>query len=169
VFVARGSVRKGLPVLLDAWREAGLKARLILVGGIEPEVLDRCAAALRLPSVEACPFSRDLARAYGNADVFVLPSFEEGSPLVSYMALAAGLPCIMSPAAAGWVVRDGKEGFVLEPDDKPKLIEALRLLAGDRALRQRMGEAARLRAADYTWERCAARRLDAIEQALAKR
>lgn len=169
VFVARGSVRKGLPVLLEAWMKAKIDGQLILVGGVEPEIAARCEAALRHPSVETRPFTRDLAGPYGDADVFVLPSFEEGSPLVSYLALAAGLPCLVSPAAGGWIVRDGQEGIVQEPDDVSALVDNMRRLAEDHELRRRLGAGAALRAADYTWERVAAQRIDAIDQALGRR
>lgn len=167
LFVARGSVRKGLPVLLQAWERAKVKGRLILVGGVEPDVAAHCERQLRDPSIEQRAFTRDLAAVYGDADVFVLPSFEEGSPLVSYFALAAGLPSLLSPAASGWIVRDGGEGLVVEPDDVALLADALRRLADDAALRERLGAAARVRAADYTWDKAAARRLGGLEQALA--
>lgn len=169
VFVARGSVRKGLPVLLAAWLKAKIDGQLILVGGVEPDVAARCEAALRHPSVEMRPFTRDLAGPYSDADVFVLPSFEEGSPLVSYLALAAGLPCLVSPAAGGWVVRDGQEGIVQEPDDVPALVDNLHRLAEDRELRLRLGAGAAQRANEYTWERAATQRIDAIERALQRR
>ena len=46
------------------------------------------------------------------ADVFVFPSLFEGSAVVTYEALACGLPCVVTPSA-GSVVRDGVEGFLV--------------------------------------------------------
>ena len=46
------------------------------------------------------------------ADVFVFPSLFEGSAVVTYEALASGLPCVVT-AESGSVVRDGLEGFVV--------------------------------------------------------
>ena len=46
------------------------------------------------------------------ADVFVFPSLFEGSAVVTYEALASGLPSIVTPRA-GSVVRDGIEGFLV--------------------------------------------------------
>lgn len=166
LFVGRGSVRKGLPVLLTAWERAAVGGTLVLVGGIDDEVRQHCARSLARSDVEVLGHLSDLAPIYAAADVFVLPSFEEGSPLVSYQALAAGLPSLLGRAAAGWVVRDGVEGLVVDPDDGDAMVEAMRRLAADRELRERLGAAAAARAAEFTWDRVAAARFSALDQAL---
>ncbi len=162
LFCGSGSVRKGLPILLRAWAQAGIDGRLLVVGRIEPEVAEQHAALMRQTTVEFRAYTSDLVGVYGEADAFVLTSFEEGSPLVSYLALAAGLPSVMSPASAGWVVRDGIEGFVVEPDDVDAIARSLRALAEDPVLRGRMATAAARRSADYTWDRVAQQRLAAL-------
>ena len=162
LFAGTGSVRKGLPVLLAAWARAGIDGRLLVVGRVDAEVAERHAERMRQSTVEFRPHTSDLAGVYGEADAFVLTSFEEGSPLVSYLALAAGLPCVLSPASAGWVVRDGVEGLVVEPDDVDGIARALRALADDAALRGRLAGAAARRSADYTWDRVAQQRLAAL-------
>ena len=169
LFVAAGGVRKGLPHLLQAWHRARLDATLVLVGGIEPDVATRCADLLNSPSIEHHSYTEDLAPLYGGADAFVLPSFEEGSPLVSYLALAAGLPCLFTPASAGWVVRDGVEGLVAAPDDVEAWVELLRRTAGDRQLREELGANALVRSRDYTWQKVMARRCDALLDRLESR
>lgn len=167
LFCGSDSVRKGLPVLLRAWRQAGIDGRLLVVGRVDPTLAERHPELVRQPTVEFRAFTSDLAGVYGEADAFVLTSFEEGSPLVGYLALAAGLPCVMAPASAGWVVRDGIEGFVVEPDDVDAIARSLRALADDPALRGRMAGAAARRSADYTWDRVAQQRLAALGSFLA--
>jgi glycosyltransferase involved in cell wall biosynthesis len=166
LFVGSGCVRKGLPVLLRAWARADVAGRLMIVGDLDAEVAEHCAPLLRHPTVDVRPFTKDLASLYAEASVFVLPSFEEGSPLVSYLALAAGVPSLLSPAAAGWVVRDGIEGDVVDPADVDALAVALQRLASDRDRCERMGAAARLRATDYTWDRVAVARFQALDRLL---
>lgn len=166
LFVGSGCVRKGLPMLLRAWARARIDGRLRIVGDVDPEVATHCADLLRLPTVDVLPFTRDLAGVYGEASVFVLPSFEEGSPLVSYLALAAGLPSLLSPAAAGWVVRDGIEGDHVDPADLDALVAKLQRLATDRRRRETMGAAAAARAQDYTWDKVAAARFAALDHLL---
>ncbi len=163
LFVANGTVRKGLAQLLEAWRAANLDATLCIVGPIEGHLAKAYEQVLARPDVEHRPYHAQLAELYAEADAFVLASHEEGSPLVTYLALAAGLPCLVSPAAAGGVVRDGIEGLVRHPYDAVGWVSALRELAGDVDLRARLGSAAVAQAANYTWDRVAERRAAEFE------
>jgi glycosyltransferase involved in cell wall biosynthesis len=73
---------------------------------------------------------------------------------------------ITSPIGAGAIIRNGVEGSIVDPHDRAALVSALRRLADDVALRRSMGAAARLRAADYTWEKLAERRYGLIRSAM---
>ncbi len=168
LFVGRGIVRKGLPFLLDAWSRAGVRGRLHLSGAIDDEVRRRCAAELARPDVVQLGFNPDVASVYQAADVFIFPSLEEGSPLVSYEAAASGLPGLLSPMGAGDFVRDQREGLVLEPGDTDGWIAAIRRLAADADLRRTLGEAARVRAQDFTWELVGGRRRALLREAVAR-
>ncbi len=68
------------------------------------------------------------------ADVFVFPSLFEGSAVVTYEALACGLPSVVT-SAAGSVVRDRVEGFVVPPRDVRMLAEKMEQLGCNPALR----------------------------------
>lgn len=164
LFVANGTVRKGLAQLLQYWSAANLRARLRIVGPIEPALKELCAAELARPDVEHLPFRPQLDDLYREADAFVLPSHEEGSPLVTYLALAAGLPCLVSPAGAGGVVSDRVHGLVRDPYDEVGWVSALRELCNDAELRQRLGQAAAEQAQHYTWDQVGARRRAEFER-----
>ncbi len=86
------------------------------------------------------------------ADVFVFPSLFEGSAVVTYEALACGLPSIVTPNA-GSVVRDGIEGYLVGPGDIDALACRMEQLGNDPAQRDQMGSAARSRALAYDWPR----------------
>ncbi len=161
--VANGSVRKGTAELLEAWCAASPNATLRLVGPIEPALAERYHAELSRPDVEVWGYQADLAKVYAGADVFVLASHEEGSPLVSYLAQAAGLPTLVSDAGAGGIVDDGVHGLVREPYDHEGWVEALLTLSSDSGLRARMREASLERAQEYTWDKVAARRQEQLE------
>ena len=166
LFAAAGSVRKGLPDLLRTFHAARTGARLIVVGDLDPTVASRCAAWLTSPDVELRPYTRDLGAVYAEADAFVLPSYEEGSPIVSYFGLAAGLPCLLTPAAAGWVVRHDVEGLIAEPGNDAQWIEHFRAIVDDAGLRARLGRAALERSREYTWDVVASRRYAALDARL---
>ncbi len=86
------------------------------------------------------------------ADVFVFPSLFEGSAVVTYEALACGLPSIVTPSA-GSVVRDGEDGLIVPPRDVPALAAAMVRLGTDADLRSRMALSARTRAEAFDWPR----------------
>ena len=107
--------RKGIKYLLEAWRQVRRPGwRLQLLGGL-PRGLGAAGAVSRRGRVArpggAC---RGARRRWRAADVFVFPSLFEGSAVVTYEALACGLPSVVTPSA-GSVVRDGVEGFVVPP------------------------------------------------------
>jgi starch synthase len=82
----------------------------------------------------------------------VFPSLFEGSAVVTYEALASGLPCVVT-AEAGSVVRDGLEGFIVGARDVDALAARMATLGRDRELRARMAAAARARALAFDWPR----------------
>lgn len=151
IFVGTIGVRKGPHLLLDYWCRAKVQGKLKLVGHIQPEVAHLIAPYLARDDIEHIPFVNDLTEIYKQADIFVLPSLEEGSPLVSYMALGAGLPAIVSPMGAGGIIAHEKEGFVIAPDDDAAWIAALQRLMSDIDLRKQMSAAAYHKAPDYLW------------------
>lgn len=167
VFVGRGCVRKGLPWLLEAWAKANVKGRLLLflLGSMDAEIVERCGDVLNRPDVVIPEDTRDVNDAYRAAEVMVLPAHEEGSPLVSYEALAWSLPSLMSPMGAGAVVRDGVEGYVMDPYDTEAWAERIRMLAEDAELRRRLGENARARADEFTWDKVGRRRRELLDAA----
>lgn len=92
--------------------------------------------------------------AYEDADIFVLPSTGEGFGIVFLEAWSFGLPCISSNRdAASEVIRDGVDGYCVEP--RPKMIaEAICSLLADPERRKAMGESGRERLmSKYSHER----------------
>ncbi|MEQ1751410.1 MAG: glycosyltransferase family 4 protein [Prosthecobacter sp.] len=99
---------------------------------------------------------------FQQADLFVLPSLAEGSAEVTYEALAAALPLVVTKAA-GSVVRDGVEGIIIPERDPHALGDAIHKIIEDRALRSRMASASRERARDFTWEKYGERLVGALK------
>ncbi len=152
VFIGTIGRRKGVSYLLEAWRRLALPhAELILVGYVDEEgrrLLGRYRGVYRF--VGSCP-KHEIHRFLRQSDVFVFPSLAEGSALVTYEALASGLPVITTPNS-GSVVRDGIDGFLVPPRDVDAIGERLELLYGDPALRGRMAAQGRaLIERSYTW------------------
>jgi len=109
----------------------------------------------------------DLPALYSAADLFVYPSLYEGFGLPVLEAMACGTPVVAaSDSALPEVV--GEAGLLADPLDVDALAEAMKRLLADADWRERMVEAARARAATFTWER-AARQLLALYERVAGR
>lgn len=144
--------RKGISYLLKAWQRARRDGwRLQLLGGAPADLgpLEPWLGGVEL--LGRLPHAEVPAR-MAAADVFVFPSLFEGSAVVTYEALACGLPCVVTPAA-GSVVRDGVEGLIVEPADVDALAAAMERVGTDHRLREEMGAAARRRALEFDWPR----------------
>ncbi len=164
LYVGAGSVRKGLPLLLQAWRDAGIDGELVIAGYIEDEVRQRCADLLNQQGVVLTGYVADIAPIYHSADVFVFPTHEEGGPQVTFEAAGCGLALLVSDMGAAGAFRAGQDAFVVDPYDHDSWVDHMRRLAQDGALLARMKQAAAARAQEYTWAKVAARRLAQLQQ-----
>jgi glycosyltransferase involved in cell wall biosynthesis len=80
----------------------------------------------------------------GEADLFVLPSRQEGLPVAILEAMAGGAAVIATPVGAiGDAIIDGETGLLVQPGDVAGLAAALARLVDDVALRQRLAANAR--------------------------
>ncbi|HZU26240.1 MAG TPA: glycosyltransferase family 4 protein [Bryobacteraceae bacterium] len=149
--VARLNRIKGQHMLLEAMRElidAGIPARLTLVGdGPDRESLQRHAARLGLDATVQFTgwINQDrLAAMYERADLFVLPSFAEGIPVVLMEAMAAELPVVATwVAGVPELIEHNHNGVLCPPGDRAALVSAILRLASDRVMRRRLGAAGR--------------------------
>lgn len=104
-------------------------------------------------------------------DIFVLPSWSEGFPMVILEAMAAACPVISTKVGAiPEVVVDGVTGILVEKQNPEQLADAIMRLIEDPELRLRMGQAGRKRFEEYyTFEKCAERLIKVFEAALHER
>ncbi|MEP7162512.1 MAG: glycosyltransferase family 4 protein, partial [Candidatus Moraniibacteriota bacterium] len=164
ITVARLTKRKGLQTLLHAFGEAVRMGHrpleLWLVGdGEERSFLQ--AEAKRLGVDGQVKFlgqvdHEKIAELYQQAQVFVLPSKNEGMSNAVLEALASGLPLVVSGTGGMQeIVEEGKNGFFVNSDDTPSFSEKLLLLAEDSGLREALGKESRRRAEERSWKRVA--------------
>ena len=146
--------RKGIKYLLRAWSKVRRPGwRLQLLGGLpsRPGPLENDLKGEGIEHLGRVGHGEMPAR-MAAADVFVFPSLFEGSAVVTYEAMACGLPSVAT-AASGTVARDGIEGLIVPSADVDALARAMDRLGGDPALRATMARAARLRAEAFGWPR----------------
>jgi len=153
LFVGRLVPEKGPNILVDAVEHlhgAGVPVELVVAGaGVLAEDLAR--------QVEASPArdsirllgpvgQDDLRQWYAWADVFCLPSYAEGVPVVLMEAMSMELP-VVSTRIAGIpeLIRDGETGLLVPPGQREALVHALKDLAEHPDLRRSLGVAGRRR------------------------
>lgn len=142
VFLYAGtlSARKGLPVLLQAWKEAdlGSRAELWLTGsGKMPESVRRLNGVRYFGRLEQAKLAELMRRAHA----FVFPSFFEGLAQVQVQALASGVPVIGTyESGATEVVIENETGFIVPAGSVNQLAECLVKLADDPVLLGRLRE-----------------------------
>jgi len=87
----------------------------------------------------------DVAAEYQNASIYAMSSKFEGFPMTLLEAMASGVPCVSfaCPNGPSEMIKDGEDGYLVQPGDVAALADRLGGLADDAALRARMGAAAR--------------------------
>jgi glycosyltransferase involved in cell wall biosynthesis len=152
LFLGRLGARKGVYDLLEAFVVVARhfpESRLRLGGDGDLDAVRNRAADLGIADrvdvlgwVSGEAKNQELAK----ADVYALPSYNEGLPMSVLEAMAAGLPVLTCPVGGiPDAVTNGVEGFLVPPGDVPALSSRLQALLADESLRQRMGDTARYR------------------------
>lgn len=150
LFVGNLSERKGVSDLLQALAQPALAKvplRLTLVGG--GDVAEYSAKAERLGVAHKVHFhgwagQEELARLLAEADVLVLPSYDEGLPLAILEALAHGVAVVCTPVGEiPHVLAHRQSACFVEPGDPASISRGLAQVLTDDALRERLESAGR--------------------------
>jgi glycosyltransferase involved in cell wall biosynthesis len=166
LFVGRLEHEKGVEVLLEAWRLAGIDDGSLTFAGEGP-------LRSHVPNALGQVPAERLRTLYASAYAVVVPSittatFKEPWGLVVNEAMLQGTPVIASDAVgavAGGLVRDGRNGLVFPAGDAQALAARLQALNNDLDLRARLGQTAREDALKYTpeaWANAVSRALEAV-------
>jgi glycosyltransferase involved in cell wall biosynthesis len=97
------------------------------------------------------------AIAMAMADIYLLPSLFEGTPLTLIEAMFEGMPIVTTDTCGMKdVIDDGRNGLLTPIRSPQAIVAAVERLLGDPALRARLGQTARAEALrKYTWPRVA--------------
>ena len=127
-------------------RDRGVDACLCMVGdGPDRPAVERRAHELGvMRDTLFLGYQEEVAPYYAAFDAMILPSINEGTPVSAIEALAAGRPVVATRVGGvPDVVREGEDGFLVEPGDVDGLADRLARLAADPELRERLGAAGR--------------------------
>ncbi len=149
--VGRLTPAKGQRLLLQAFAAlpSDLAHTVLTVVGAGPDDADLQTLARELGIAHRVTFTGAQSEAQvlahmQSADLFCLPSFAEGIPVVLMEAMACAVPCLSTTACGiPELVGHGEHGLLVRPGDVFGLTVAMVSLLRDTALRQRMGRAGR--------------------------
>lgn len=139
-------VQKGLHILRQAVSQMGARVRVEWAGTPLPE-----AEAIVAQMLEVCDFhilghlsTEDLARRMAQADVFVLPSVQDGFGMVATQAMACAVPVVVSDAAGACeLITEERGGLTFPSRDARALAAALDTLRLDPDRASRLGQTGR--------------------------
>jgi glycosyltransferase involved in cell wall biosynthesis len=166
--------RKGHLLLIEALAElAGRPWHLLIIGSVvrdpatvaalERAIADHALTA-RVTLAGEWPAER-VSAAYGEADLFVLPSYHEGYGMALAEALAHGLPIITTTAGAIPQTVPAAAAMLVSPGDRVELRRALAMMLDDGVLRARLADsAAKAGAALPDWPTATRHWIDAFER-----
>ncbi len=167
LFVGRLIPRKGLPFLIEASKqiiEENRQVMFVVVGDgplrsnliAHMEKLDLSCNFVFLGDVH----ENLLSAVYNCADVFVLPSIQEGQGIALLEAQATGKPVVaFDVGGVREAVLDKETGFLMKPDSG-QLAETVLKLLSDCSLREKMGSRGKeFVSANFSWDICAQKML----------
>jgi glycosyltransferase involved in cell wall biosynthesis len=163
--------RKNLGRLIEAVSQSGIGDwGLVLVGGkgwLHDELFARVKALGLDDRVRFAGYAPgdDLPLWYNAATAFVYPSRYEGFGLPPLEAMACGAPVIASNAASLPEVV-GDAGLLVEPEDAPRLAQAMRQVWEDATLRGELSQRGIDRARRFTWQATAQATVESYRRAL---
>ncbi len=154
LFVGSLIPRKSPDLLLEAVAEASVPCVFAGDGPMRAKlkrraqqlgISDRVAFLGNVPPNE-------LGAIYAEADLLVLPTVSDTSPLVALEAMACGTP-VLATRVSGLpsMIEDWKTGFLVKPGDVGQLAMGIRFMTGDAKLRRRMGKNGQKRVRDFLW------------------
>lgn len=166
LFLSRLHPKKGLPLLLQAWRKLGNERRdwlLAIAGPDQPGYLDelkRMADEMDLKDsvrFTGTLFGPEKLAAYALADLFVLPSYSENFGVAVAEALSAGVPVIATKGTPWRGLKEHRCGWWIDNDGET-LAETLReaLSSAERDLAAMGARGRQWMRYDFAWERLAA-------------
>lgn len=168
IYVGVCEPRKGLHYALRSWLDSGAheRGRFLICGSFVPGYAERLGPLLSHPSVEILGHREDVPQLMKESDLFILPSVEEGSALVTYEARGSGCVLLVSDGA-GAVCRNGENAMLHPMRNTKTLSEQIRHLDRDRSLVVHLRTQSLATVGEITWDSAGHRLKQLYSQVLA--
>ena len=143
-FVGSLDLRKGFVYLLRALRQVNVPASMEIVGSTGSRCCRRLLEQER-QGLTVCVRPGDPRPTLARADLFVLPTLEDGSPFATAEAMASGVPVVTTDCNGGaeWLT-PGRSGWIVPPKSASALAQVITAAAEQVRELKDMGRQARL-------------------------
>ena len=139
LFVGLVSIAKGVQHAIFIQKKllkSGINSELHIVGNIVHKFLTRDTEKSKIFFHGNQSVDR-LKKFYSMANTFIFPSYTEGSALVTFEAMASGLP-VLTTNDSGSIVKHGINGFICKPEEENKMFKYAYKLATNTVLNNKM-------------------------------
>jgi D-inositol-3-phosphate glycosyltransferase len=167
LFVGVCAVRKGLHFALEAWLRstACVRGTFTIAGDFVPDYQRKLGDMLSHPSIRVLGQRNDVPELMRRSDILVLPSLEEGYPLVVAEAIGSGCVPLVSDACSE-ICQHMRNGLVHHVGDVAALGDHFSMLDKDRTLLNGLRSEASSGAFHHTWDAAGVRLLQAYRESL---
>ena len=159
IAVGRYAYEKGFDMLIESWEKVHKRHPdwILKIYGIDiiknltPIIQDKDLQGSIIP-MDSTP---QIYQAYQDSSIYVCSSRFEGFGMTLIEAMSCGVPCISfdCPHGPRNIITDGKNGYLVEPENVEALAERICHLIEHEELRKEMGKTARKRAEDFQEEK----------------
>jgi len=176
LFVGSLIPRKGLPFLVEAAKKivkehSETKFVMVGEGPLKSQLLSNLETANLSGNFKFLGNVKEdmLPAVYNSADVFALPSIQEGQGIALLEAQASARPVVaFDVGGVNEAVRNGETGLLVKRGSSEELADALLKLLSDKVLREKMGASGRRFVIEnFNWDICAQKMLNVYREALA--
>ncbi len=166
LFVGVCAVRKGLHYALEAWLRspASRDGTFLIAGEFLPAYREKLAPMLSHHSIRVLGHRNDVAELMRRGDIFVLPTIEEGSALVTLEARGSG--CVLLVSEAAGVDTAPTNALVHRVGDVEALTEHITMLYENRNLLEQLRMASLKAAPGFTWTAAGVKLLDVYRETI---
>ena len=169
IAVGRYTYQKGFDLLIEAWRrviEKHADWTLNIYGSGERKAFQE--QIIRLGIEKNCKLNgptSNINEKYEESSILAFSSRFEGFGMVLLEAMSCGLPVVSfaCPCGPKDIITDGKNGYLVEPENVEALAERICHLIEHEELRKEMGKAARKRAEDFQEDKIMQKWVDLFE------
>lgn len=161
-FAGTISKRKGIELLLNVWQDEKFENdRLHLCGRLYPEI-EKLLKKYNFKNVYLPGFV-DTKEYFRKCDIYVFPSFLEGSSKSIYEAMSASMPCVVTDNC-GSVIINEEDGFIIDIANENELKEKMMYFKENHEKIKTMGMKAFANVQQYSWKNYADNVIDIYER-----